>query len=157
MVALYFIKSLSTKYRVRFYTLMSSRREARECSLQMLYTVDTCNIPVETVLDFFSYSLPTIIVYREFAEKLFKGVCQRREEIDSLIKKYVKNWDLKRMATVDRNIIRLAAYEILATPETPINVIIDEAVEISKKYSTKDSSKFVNGILDKLKVVRDNN
>lgn len=136
---------------------MSSRREARECSLQMLYTVDTCNIPVETVLDFFSDSLPTVEVYREFVEKLFRGVCQRREEIDCLIKQYVKNWDLERMAKVDRNIIRLAAYEILATPETPISVIIDEAVEISKKYSTKDSSKFVNGILDKLKIVRDNN
>ncbi|MDR0724290.1 MAG: transcription antitermination factor NusB [Endomicrobium sp.] len=136
---------------------MSSRREARECSLQMLYTVDTCNIPVETVLDFFNDSLPTVEVYRKFAEKLFRGVCQRRDEIDSLIKQHAKNWDLERMATVDRNIIRFAAYEILATPETPINVIINEAVEISKKYSTKDSSKFINGILDKLKIVRDNN
>jgi N utilization substance protein B len=136
---------------------MSSRREARECSLQMLYTVDTCNIPAEIVLDFFSDSLPTVEAYRGFAEKLFKGVCQRKEEIDFLIKRYIKNWDLERMAIVDRNIIRLAAYEILDTPETPINVIIDEAVEISKKYSTKDSSKFVNGILDKLKIVRDNN
>ncbi|MDR1418083.1 MAG: transcription antitermination factor NusB [Endomicrobium sp.] len=136
---------------------MSSRREARECSLQMLYTVDTCNIPAETVLDFFSDTLPTVEAYREFAKKLFKGVCQKKEEIDSLIKKYIKNWDLERMATVDRNIIRLATYEILETPETPISVIIDEAVEISKKYSTKDSSKFVNGILDKLKIVRNNN
>ena len=136
---------------------MNSRRESRECSLQMLYIFDTCNIPVETVLDSFSHSLPTVRVYRDFAEKLFRGVCQRREEIDCLIKKYAKNWGLERMAAVDRNIIRLALYEILATPETPTSVIIDEAVEISKKYSTKDSSKFVNGILDKLKTVRDNN
>ncbi|MDR1523048.1 MAG: transcription antitermination factor NusB [Endomicrobium sp.] len=136
---------------------MSSRREARECSLQMLYIADTCNIPIETVLDSFSQSLPTVRVYRDFAEKLFRGVCQRREEIDCLIKQYVKNWDLGRMATVDRNIIRLATYEILATPEAPISVIIDEAVEISKKYSTKDSSKFVNGILDKIKIVRSDN
>jgi N utilization substance protein B len=136
---------------------MNSRREARECALQMLYLTDTCNIPIETVLDSFSESLPTITVYRDFAEKLFRGVCQRREEIDCLIKEYVKNWDLARMARVDRNILRLSTYEILATPETPISVIIDEAVEISKKYSTKDSSKFVNGILDKLKIVRDNN
>ncbi|MDR2617072.1 MAG: transcription antitermination factor NusB [Endomicrobium sp.] len=135
---------------------MSSRRESRECSLQMLYIFDTCNIPVETVLDSFSRNLPTVTVYRDFAEKLFRGVCQRREEIDCLIKKYAKNWDLERMAVVDRNVIRLATYEILATPETPISVILDEAVEISKKYSTKDSSKFVNGILDKLKTVRGN-
>jgi transcription antitermination factor NusB len=136
---------------------MSSRRESRECSLQMLYVFDTCNIPVEAVLDSFSQSLPKVTVYRDFAEKLFRGVCQRVEEIDCLIKKYAKNWDLERMAAVDRNVIRLAAYEILATPETPISVILDEAVEISKKYSTKDSSKFVNGILDKLKTMRDNN
>jgi transcription antitermination factor NusB len=136
---------------------MSSRRESRECSLQMLYIFDTCNIPVETVLDSFSRNLPAVTAYRDFAEKLFRGVCQRREEIDCLIKKYAKNWDLERMAVVDRNVIRLAAYEILATPETPISVILDEAVEISKKYSTKDSSKFVNGILDKLKTVRGDN
>ncbi|MDR2066537.1 MAG: transcription antitermination factor NusB [Endomicrobium sp.] len=134
---------------------MNSRRESRECSLKMLYIFDTCNIPVETVLDSFSQNLPTVTVYRDFAERLFRGVCQRMEEIDCLIKKYAKNWNLERMAAVDRNLIRLAVYEILDTPETPISVILDEAVEISKKYSAKDSSKFVNGILDKLKTVRD--
>jgi N utilization substance protein B len=136
---------------------MSSRRESRECSLKMLYVFDTCNIPVETILDSLSQNLPTVTAYRDFAEKLFRGVCQRKEEIDCLIKKYAKNWDLERMTAVDRNVIRLAAYEILATPETPISVILDEAIEISKKYSTKDSGKFVNGILDKLKTMRDKN
>jgi N utilization substance protein B len=133
---------------------MGSRREARECSLQMLYLFDNCNASVDTVCDAFEDAMPKDEIYRDFTVGLFKGVCKKKEEIDSLIKKYAKNWELDRMAVVDRNIIRLAAYELIATPTTPINVVIDEAVEISKRYSTKDSSKFINGILDKLKVVR---
>ncbi len=135
---------------------MGTRRQARECSLQMLYTIDNCNMPVEAIYECFDEYFPQGEPYRIFAVKIFKGVCEKREEIDALIEKYAKNWELERMAAVDRNIIRLAAYEIIDMPETPINVIIDEAVEISKKYSTKDSSKFVNGILDKLKAARDN-
>ncbi|GHT46193.1 N utilization substance protein B [Endomicrobiia bacterium] len=133
---------------------MSSRREAREYSLQMLYTVDNCNASVNFVRNTFEENLPKANAYREFALSLFKGVCEKKDAIDALIKQYAKNWELERMAVVDRNIIRLAIYEIMATPDTPISVIINEAVEISKKYSTEDSSKFVNGILDKLKVIR---
>jgi N utilization substance protein B len=99
--------------------------------------------------------LPKGKAYRIFAMSLFKGVCENKENIDFLIKQYAKNWELGRMAVVDRNIIRIAVYEIIATPYTSINIIINEAVEISKKFSTKDSSKFVNGILDKLKIIRD--
>jgi len=134
---------------------MSSRREARECSLQMLYAVDNCKIPIEDIYSSFNDYLPKSRVYRIFAVDLFRGVCEKKKDIDALIGQYSENWEIERMATVDRNIIRLAAYEIMATPATPVRVIIDEAVEISKKYSTKDSSKFVNGILDKLKVIRD--
>lgn len=133
---------------------MSTRRQARECSLQMLYTIDNCNMPIEAVYECFDEYYPQGEPYRVFAVKIFRGVCDKRDEIDFFIAKYAKNWELDRMAAVDRNIIRLAAYEIIDMPETPINVIIDEAVEISKKYSTKDSSKFVNGILDKLKAAR---
>ena len=136
---------------------MSTRRQARECSLQMLYTADNCNMPVEAVSECFDEFLPKGESYRIFAVKIFKGVREKKDEIDALICKFAKNWEIERMAVVDRNIIRLAAYEIIDMPETPINVIIDEAVEISKKFSTKDSSKFVNGILDKLKAVRNTN
>ena len=86
-----------------------------------------------------------------FTVTIFKGVCENKKEIDSLIEKYADNWEISRMTVIDRNIMRLAAYEILYMPKTPISVIIDEAVEISKAYSNKDSGKFVNGILDKLK------
>lgn len=136
---------------------MSTRRQARECSLQMLYTIDNCNMPAEDVYKCFDDYFPQGEPYRVFAVNIFKGVCEKREEIDALIEKFAKNWEIERMAAVDRNIIRLAAFEIIAMTETPINVIIDEAVEISKKYSTKDSSKFVNGILDKLKAARNTN
>jgi N utilization substance protein B len=133
---------------------MGSRRKARERSLQMLYLFDNCNASIDIVCGAFEDAIPKDEICRDFAVGLFKGVCKKKVEIDALIKKYAKNWELGRMAVVDRNIIRLAAYEIIATPMTPINVVIDEAVEISKLYSTKNSSKFVNGILDKLKVVR---
>jgi N utilization substance protein B len=133
---------------------MGSRREARECSLQMLYLVDNCNVSVDSVYNAFENVMPKDEIYRDFAVRLFKGVCKKKEEIDALIEKYTKNWELDRMTVVDRNIIRLAAYEIIAIHTIPINVVIDEAVEISKRYSTKDSSKFVNGILDKLKIIR---
>ena len=111
-------------------------------------------MPIEAVYECFDEHYPQGEPYRVFAVKIFKGVCDKKAEIDVLIAQYAKNWELERMAAVDRNIIRLAAYEIIDMPETPINVIIDEAVEISKKYSTKDSSKFVNGVLDKLKAAR---
>ena len=133
---------------------MSTRRQARECSLQMLYTLDSCEMSSDAVFEAFSGSFPQGDAYKDFAIKLFRGVCEKIKEIDALIEQNAKNWEIERMAAVDRNIIRLAAYEIIAMPETPINVIIDEAVEISKKYSTKDSGKFVNGILDKLGHIR---
>jgi N utilization substance protein B len=120
----------------------------------MLYLADNCNASEDVVCRVFECAMPKDKIYRDFTIKLFKGVCDRKEEIDTLIKKYAKNWELNRMAVVDRNIIRLAAYEIIDIPSIPVNVVIDEAVEISKRYSTKDSSKFVNGILDKLKIAR---
>ncbi|MDR1511191.1 MAG: transcription antitermination factor NusB [Endomicrobium sp.] len=134
---------------------MSTRRKSRECSLKMLYTVDNCKLSVESVCKFFDDRyFPNGKVYKAFAMNLFKGVCKNKEKIDSFINQYAKNWELDRMPAVDRNIIRLAIYEIMVDKDTPISVIIDEAIEISKKYSTKDSGKFINGILDKLKFVR---
>jgi len=123
----------------------------------MLYTVDNCRMPDTDIYECFDECFPQGEPYKEFAVKIFKGVRENADKIDALIEQYAKNWEIERMAAVDRNIIRLAAYEIMAMPETPINVIIDEAVEISKKYSTKDSSKFVNGILDKMKAARNGN
>jgi N utilization substance protein B len=88
---------------------------------------------------------------REFAEPLIRGTLEYRDEVDDIIKRHAKNWDLHRMAAVDRNILRLAIYEMLHRADIPPVVSINEAVDIAKKFSTQDSGKFVNGILDKVK------
>lgn len=88
---------------------------------------------------------------RLFAEPLIKGVLEHRAKIDAEIMKYAKNWDLHRMAAVDRNILRLAIYEMLFREDIPPVVSINEAVEIAKLFSTDDSGRFVNGILDKVR------
>ena len=88
---------------------------------------------------------------RLFAEPLIRGTVQHRDEIDEHIKKHVKNWELHRIAAVDRNILRLAIYEMLHREDIPPVVSINEAVDIAKKFSTQDSGKFVNGVLDKVK------
>jgi len=88
---------------------------------------------------------------RLFAEPLIRGTLQYRDEADEYIKKHAQNWELHRIAAVDRNILRLAIYEMLHREDIPPVVSINEAVDIAKKFSTHDSGKFVNGILDKIK------
>jgi N utilization substance protein B len=88
---------------------------------------------------------------RQFAEELIRGVVERRALIDEKIGKYTENWDLPRIAAVDRNILRLAIYEMLYRDDIPPVVSINEAVDIAKKFSTRESGAFVNGILDRLK------
>jgi len=88
---------------------------------------------------------------RLFAEPLIRGALEHREETDAVIKKHAINWELHRIAAVDRNILRLAIYEMLHRDDIPPIVSINEAVDIAKKFSTQDSGKFVNGILDKVK------
>jgi N utilization substance protein B len=88
---------------------------------------------------------------RLFAEPLIRGALECRDEADALITKHARNWELHRMAAVDRNILRLAIYEMLHRDDIPPVVSINEAVDVAKKFSTQDSGKFVNGILDKIK------
>ena len=91
------------------------------------------------------------VAIREFAEPLIRGALEHRDEADEIIRKHAKNWELHRIAAVDRNILRLAIYEMLHRDDIPPIVSINEAVDIAKKFSTQDSGKFVNGILDKVK------
>jgi N utilization substance protein B len=88
---------------------------------------------------------------RLFAEPLIQGVLEHRNELDALIQKYAENWEMPRMAAVDRSILRLATYEMLHREDIPPVVSINEAVEIAKKFSTQESGRFVNGILDRVK------
>jgi N utilization substance protein B len=94
---------------------------------------------------------PEELEVRAFAEPLIRGTLEHRAEADAWIQKFAKNWELRRMAVVDRNILRLAIYEMLYRHDIPPVVSINEAVEIAKKFSTADSGKFVNGILDKVR------
>ena len=132
---------------------MGSRREAREIALQTLYLADTCGMPVEDALKSTLAQAESSSI-RTFASHLANGVEENKSRIDAILTKYAQNWDIKRMAIVDRNILRASTFEILFDVETPLNVIIDEAIEVAKTYSTEDSGKFVNGILDKVKAER---
>ena len=132
---------------------MGSRREGREMALQVLYLSDTCSLePEEALKSAVNDQIPRPV--QVFCAHLVAGVHEQRGAIDKILAQYAQNWDLKRMAVIDRNILRLSTYEILNDLDTPLSVIIDEAIEIAKTYSTEDSGKFVNGILDKIKAER---
>ena len=87
---------------------------------------------------------------KEFSHKIVKGVCQRKEEIDALIEKYSEHWRLQRMTIVDRNVLRSAVFELMCCPDIPAKVILNEAVELGKKFGSEKTSSFINGILDKV-------
>lgn len=155
---------------------MGMRREARERAVQFLFQYDL-NPPedLERALEQFWQSqraaaiaedkakarwgeppeLPPITTdeaaVRLFAEPLIRGTLEHRDELDNQIMRYAKNWSLHRMAVVDRNVLRLAIYEMLHREDIPPVVSINEAVDIAKKFSTEESGRFVNGILDKIK------
>ncbi len=132
---------------------MSSRRVAREVALQSLYLIDTCKYTPESAIQTV-LQIPLSKPLREFVNDLVNGVTIQKPEIDAILSGCLENWNMKRLAIVDRNILRLATYEIINDKDTPISVILNEAIEIAKLYSTEDSSKFVNGILDKVKSER---
>lgn len=134
---------------------MKNRRKARELALQIFYQIETRRTSTEEALEviFSCYRFKAEV--REFAETLVRGSHHFILPLNSLIKKYAKNWTLDRMATVDRNILRLATYELLFLEDVPPIVSINEAVEIAKRYGTDDSGKFVNGILDNIRKERE--
>lgn len=130
---------------------MGVRRKGREYALQALYLHDLTKLGMEKVLRSLFHKTTVEAKIREFTVELAEGAAAHRDELDELIIKVAKNWEMKRMAALDRNLLRMSAYEILHKPDTPVSVIIDEAVEIAKEFSTDKSGKFVNGILDKIK------
>jgi N utilization substance protein B len=128
------------------------RRLARELAVQFLYQFDLGGGSLKEALPLFWETQPEVgDAGRQFAEELVQGVMERRAVIDEHIVKYADNWDLPRIAAVDRNILRLAIYEMLYRDDIPPVVSINEAVDIAKKFSTSESGAFVNGILDRLK------
>jgi N utilization substance protein B len=117
----------------------------------MLYQYDVGKQPAEEILDLFWEMNEHPKKVREFANDLFEGSIERLKEIDRTIQQHTQNWRLSRLAAVDRNILRLAVFEFLCDTPTPVTVVINEALEIAKKYSTHESAQFVNGVLDSIK------
>lgn len=127
------------------------RRRAREYALQILFQIDFKGREVSSndFEDFWS-DKDEIEDVKKFAEDIVKGTIKNLDEIDSKLEKAAENWVLKRMAAVDRNILRFAAYEILYRKDIPSAVTINEAIEIAKKFSSSESAPFINGLLDRL-------
>ncbi|MFH1723925.1 MAG: transcription antitermination factor NusB [Elusimicrobiota bacterium] len=133
---------------------MGRRRQARELALQTLYLAETGRMSVSEAMLIVRAGAKLDEKSESFARELAEKTADHRKALDAYIQKIAKNWELGRMAAVDRNLLRMASYELLNCPETPVSVVIDEALEIAKKFSSQDSSKFVNGILDKIKAHR---
>jgi transcription antitermination protein NusB len=131
---------------------VSTRRAGREAALQFLYQMDVCpRIDVPQALDEFFRQQKTDKAARAFATELVRGTLEHRSALDTKIRVLSENWELERLAVVDRNILRLAAYEMLHRTDIPPVVSINEAVELAKHFSTDESGRFVNGVLDRLK------
>jgi N utilization substance protein B len=126
---------------------VSARRKGRELALQMLYQWDVSREPVESVIESSGELQTAGEAAREFARGLVEGTIDRVEEIDRILIETSEHWRLGRMSTVDRNVLRLAVYELL-TKSTPPGVVINEALEIAKRFSSPESVAFVNGVLD---------
>lgn len=127
---------------------MGDRRKARELALQMLFQYDMSGNEPAMILETFEDLRKARPSVRDFAARIFTGTIESLPRIDEMITQQADNWRLSRMAAVDRNIIRMSVYEFLNEDDTPKLVIIDEAIEIAKKFGTQKSSQFINGILD---------
>jgi N utilization substance protein B len=130
---------------------MKDRTKAREKALQALYQMDLVEKgELEENLAEFLKGLTMGPRVKDYAEELVRGIFKRSEEVDGLIKEFSENWSLERMVVVDRNILRIAVYELVYCPDVPYKTIIDEAIELAKKFGTEDSGSFINGILDQV-------
>lgn len=133
---------------------MGKRRRARELALSLLYQLEFHPHDSGEATKVFWKNHPASPEVRAFADDLVRGTLERREVIDRLIALYAQHWRLSRMAVIDRNILRMAVYELLWNEETPEKVIINEAIELAKTYGAEDSGRFVNGMLDQIKPLR---
>lgn len=129
---------------------MRKRTKARESVLQILYQTDITGDPVDIVLNQYWQNRERNPEVIEFANEIIKGTVEHLSEIDAVITKYSENWEISKMPIIDRNILRFATYELLYIDDIPPKVTIDEAVELANRFSTPNSGKFINGVLDKI-------
>lgn len=129
---------------------MGARSTGREAALQMLYALEVSAEPAPRVLTHYWRETPGDPEGREYADQILIGVAEDLDGVDAAIRKASTNWRIERMARVDRNVLRLGAWELLHRQDVPRAVILDEAVELAKRYGSEDSGAFVNGVLDRI-------
>jgi transcription antitermination protein NusB len=130
---------------------MGPRRKAREYALQMLFQWDITHDSIDQIASNFFEDQEEAAAVADFARQLVIRTVEHIEKIDALIRRHAEHWRMDRMATVDRNLLRLATQEFLFDTETPKTVVINEAIEIARRFSSQESPQFINGILDSIK------
>ena len=131
---------------------MGIRRNARELALQALYQMEVTADKSPRALELFLSHFEGGAEAKDFARRIISGVMDNQKRIDAIIAKSAENWKLERMAKVDLLILRMATYELLFCPDIPMNVSLDEAIEIGKRFGSADSPTFINGVLDQVAV-----
>jgi len=129
---------------------VGARTTAREAALQMLFAIDATGNDTDQAISDFWRELPGDAEGREYADQLVRGVRGDAVKLDERIRAASQNWRLERMARIDRNALRLGAYALLTRTDVPRAAILDEAVELAKRFGGEESSKFVNGVLDRI-------
>jgi N utilization substance protein B len=129
---------------------MGARHSGREAALQMLFQMEASFAPSENVIDLFWRSFDPDPEGRAYADAIVRGLDGSRDKVDAEITKASAHWRLERMTRVDRNILRLGAWELLEQADVPVAVILDEGVELAKSYGTEESGAFVNGVLNRV-------
>jgi len=130
---------------------MGNRRKSRELAMQALFYIDMSQNDSNDLLDRFCGNFTPSRKVLPFFFKLVKGVMQVRPEIDAIIERFSDNWKLSRMSCVDRNVMRVAVYELFCCNDIPSKVSINEAIDVGKKFGTEESGAFINGILDSIR------
>ena len=130
---------------------MGTRRQARELAMQALFYMDIQKDASEEMLEHFCGCFCPSKKSRPFLTKLVSGVLGTKDQIDALVERFSQNWKIDRMSSVDRNVMRIAVYELLYCDDIPPKVSINEAVDIGKKFGTQDSGAFINGIMDSIR------
>jgi N utilization substance protein B len=129
---------------------MGARRRGREAALQILFSIDLTGEGFERAVREHFQFLAASVEGRDYAERLVHGVMQNAEAIDAMIRKVSEHWRIERMPRVDRNILRLSAFELMFMPEVPRRVTLNESIELAKRYGGEGSPGFVNGVLDRI-------
>ncbi|MBW1836248.1 MAG: transcription antitermination factor NusB [Deltaproteobacteria bacterium] len=132
---------------------MGNRRRSRELAMQALFYVDMRQNKSKEILDLYLQSFTPSKKVLPFFLELVNGVIGERDRIDTMIKRFSSNWKMSRMSCVDRNIMRIAVYEMLYCGDIPLKVSINEAIDVGKKFGTEESGAFINGILDSVRLV----